>query len=80
MTELGFEPTLTYSNSILPMSYYQTLVNGGYNDNLFGDQNEPFASSISEAPSAPDDDRREKRDTTNIIGNTIGLEILIYNH
>jgi len=67
LAKLGFEPTLTYSNSILPMSYYQTLVNGGYNDNLFGDQNEPFAPSISEAPTAPDDDRREKRDTTNII-------------
>merc|ERR1712038_401469 len=67
LAKLGFEPTLTYSNSILPMSYYQTLVNGGYNDNLFGDQNEPFAPSISEAPTAPDDDQREKRDTTNII-------------
>ena len=55
------------------MSYYQTLVNGGYNDNLFGDQNEPFAPSISEAPTAPDDDRREKREITNIIGNGIGF-------
>merc|ERR1712064_217560 len=26
LAKLGFEPTLTYSNSILPMSYYQTLV------------------------------------------------------
>jgi len=53
------------SNILWPMYYYNNLLHGGYNDNLSGATTDNIPASISDAPGATDDDRREKRDATN---------------
>lgn len=67
LTKLGFQPTSKlfreqYSKSMLPMSFYDNLVNGGYHDNLFGDHEEDSEPIIIDSHHSLEDERREKRD------------------
>jgi len=69
LTKLGFQPTSKLfrdqnSKSMLPMSFYDNLINGGYHDNLFGDHSEDPESTELYIPNSIEDDRREKRDAT----------------
>ena len=63
------------SNILWPMYYYNNILHGGYNDNLSGATTDNIPDSISDAPDAINDDRREKRDATNNFGNEINVLI-----
>ena len=54
---------------MLPMSFYDNLVNGGYHDNLFGAHEEDSEPIIIDAHNSLEDDRREKRDANDRLGN-----------
>ena len=74
LTKLGFQPTSKlfreqYSKSMLPMSFYDNLVNGGYHDNLFGDHEEDSEPIIIDSHHSLEDERREKRDVNDSLGN-----------